>query len=417
MIVFRNPGLIDLGAVRTMGVSVKRPGSFGYFGTGLKFSIATILRGGGSITLFCGKEEHKFGVTPTMIRGESFNIVTMNGESLGFTDQLGKNWEPWMVLRELVCNAKDEAGEFFKGLEPYEWAFGDEETTIIVGWADLDKAYDQRDVLFAEGDVLLEADGIQIMAARPEGTKHLYYRGVRVYETKGPCRFRYNTTEAQTLTEDRTLASDWSVRYLISKTLLRCQDREILDAALTTGSGTFEWDLKFEDASWVTPSTQFIQAVLDARARKGVEVSPSAKAVVAKHVRSTSEETVQTVYRDRADTFNYAVEYLGELGIKLDDYPVVVLDELPGGTHSLAEDGRIYVTKALMHSSCRAIATHLLMRFIDLECVGLDDTASLLVPLLLDQHPYLKASPYSDDDELESALQIPSNTEFAEVGE
>lgn len=34
MIIFRNSGIIDIDAVRTMGVSVKAPGSFGYFEIG-----------------------------------------------------------------------------------------------------------------------------------------------------------------------------------------------------------------------------------------------------------------------------------------------------------------------------------------------------------------------------------------------
>ena len=96
MIVFRNTGLIDLTAVRTLGVSVKEEGAIGYFGTGVKFAIATILRGGGSITLYRGKDEHRFGTVSQEVRGQSFEVVTFDGAELGFTTALGRYWKPWM---------------------------------------------------------------------------------------------------------------------------------------------------------------------------------------------------------------------------------------------------------------------------------------------------------------------------------
>ena len=83
MLIFRNPGLIDLEAVRTLGVSVKLPGSFGRFGTGLKFAIARILRGGGSITIYRGLEAHTLGTVDREVRGETFQIVTLDGEPMG----------------------------------------------------------------------------------------------------------------------------------------------------------------------------------------------------------------------------------------------------------------------------------------------------------------------------------------------
>ena len=77
MIVFQNPGLIDLAAVITMGVSVKEGDTpIGFFGTGLKFAIATILRNGGGIELYRGGDKHVFGIEPGTVRGEAFDFVT-----------------------------------------------------------------------------------------------------------------------------------------------------------------------------------------------------------------------------------------------------------------------------------------------------------------------------------------------------
>ena len=46
MIIFQNKGLIDVHAISIMGVSVKEDNSIGFFGTGLKYAIAVLLREG-----------------------------------------------------------------------------------------------------------------------------------------------------------------------------------------------------------------------------------------------------------------------------------------------------------------------------------------------------------------------------------
>ena len=92
MIVFQNPGLIDIDAITTMGVSVKDGDSpIGYFGTGLKFAIATLLRNECSVTIYRGDEALCFTAEAIEVRGEAFERVCMNGQSLGFTTMLGRS--------------------------------------------------------------------------------------------------------------------------------------------------------------------------------------------------------------------------------------------------------------------------------------------------------------------------------------
>lgn len=47
MIIFRNAGTIDPKSITTFGVSSKEnPGAIGFFGTGLKYALAILLRHG-----------------------------------------------------------------------------------------------------------------------------------------------------------------------------------------------------------------------------------------------------------------------------------------------------------------------------------------------------------------------------------
>jgi len=109
-LTFFNETVLDPEAFKVMGLSVKAEGSFGMFGTGLKYAIATILRSGDSVEIVSNGNSFQFDYETRDFRGESFGFVRCNGEDVGFTTQLGKCWEPWMAYRELLCNATDEGG-------------------------------------------------------------------------------------------------------------------------------------------------------------------------------------------------------------------------------------------------------------------------------------------------------------------
>jgi hypothetical protein len=113
MIVFQNKGEIDIRAIKTFGVNSKdnKESAIGYFGTGLKYAIAILLRAGATVSILTGGKMHRFSTEQTKIRNDHFDIVRMNDEELGFTTELGKEWELWMAFREIYSNMLDEDGE------------------------------------------------------------------------------------------------------------------------------------------------------------------------------------------------------------------------------------------------------------------------------------------------------------------
>src|SRR6185312_10809566 len=116
MIIFQNLGEIDIAAVSTFGVSVKEGDNpIGFFGTGLKYAIAVLLRTGHTVAIHSGLTCVDFGLRKAEVRGQEFEFVTMAIDGgkpvdIGFTTQLGKQWEMWMAYREIACNCKDEGG-------------------------------------------------------------------------------------------------------------------------------------------------------------------------------------------------------------------------------------------------------------------------------------------------------------------
>ena len=118
MITFKNKGAIDVRAITTFGISSKEnDNAIGYFGTGLKYAIAVMLREGVNFSIVTGGKQYEFETRAETVRVDEFNFCFMRAggtgkfEQLPFTTELGKNWELWQAFRELYCNCTDENGE------------------------------------------------------------------------------------------------------------------------------------------------------------------------------------------------------------------------------------------------------------------------------------------------------------------
>jgi hypothetical protein len=409
MIIFTNPGRIDLLAVTTLGVSVKQAGSFGRFGTGLKFSIATILRGGGSITLHVGEDKvHLFDTRIENIQGQDFDLVTLDGEPLGFTTMLGRDWEPWMVLRELACNARDEGGDFYKEVPgESDWPGPDgEETTFLVDWPELDKAYETRGELFAEGEVIGVTDRIRALAGPGP---FMYYRGVRVRKLEKPAAFRWDLLAETVLTEDRVMTSSWNADQYIMEMAVKSDNADLVAGILLAGNQTHEGHLNFDRVSHIDPSRLFIDTILDARARKDPNLSASAHAYIMNSLRKSSDETVTRVHsRQVNDPFSRAIDMLEEMNVEFTSKSVVLVEELgtEGVAYSVADE-RIYITRALLREPVRVIAKTLLMAHTEAEFWGITEVTEFLGRALfasnkLSWDPPMKDSGWARDEAMEA---------------
>lgn len=238
MVVFKNKGNIPIKAVTTFGVSVKEEGAIGYFGTGLKMAISVILRNCGNITVYSGETEYKFTTENESIRGKDFNMVCMNGVQLGFTTENARNWEMWMAVRELYCNC----GEDYIGnsVSPAEG-----ETHIVVEDTDFESAYSNRVEFILSGKRLLWSNGkLEIYAG---ATDKLFYKGIKVHTARRPYCFTYNVLESLELTEDRTIASEFSTHWEVSRNVVECDVKAIINTICSCGEGYSEYYFNFSD--------------------------------------------------------------------------------------------------------------------------------------------------------------------------
>lgn len=279
---FSNPGEIDIRAVTTLGVNVKPEGNpIGHFGTGLKYAIAGVLRLGGSVGIWSGVKYYQFHSLAQEIRGKSFNIVHMSNIDgdfpLGFTTDLGRDWEPWMLYRELRSNALDEGGDL-------DWSDSREtpeagKTLIVVECEALHAVHMKSGEFWLRSEPIWSGHGLEVHDGR---SSILFYHSIRATAPDSgktaDWAWVYNITDQLKLTEDRTLASFYDAKTLIAKALARCDHPEVLARVLGNEAemGAFDFD------HWdITASPEFVDEVFK-RIERREKVPASARALVAR---------------------------------------------------------------------------------------------------------------------------------------
>lgn len=127
----QNSGILDIRLLSLMGGTTKDndPFKIGQWGSGLKYSIAYLLKNNIDFKVFIGEQEVKIETRSEVISGQPFEIIYVNGEKTSLTIKMGgDDWKPWTIIRELWCNALDQGGEY---REVTSCVDGEEDTTTF----------------------------------------------------------------------------------------------------------------------------------------------------------------------------------------------------------------------------------------------------------------------------------------------
>lgn len=234
-IYFQTNTDLDIRALTTIGVSVKGPGSIGFFGSGFKYALATLLRTGHEIWV---QERYakrvKFESKSVTIRDKPFSLVTCDGAELGFTTDMGPRWEPWMALRELIANTKDENGVYgLTQLPNYRYTIAVTGAPILEAWKDVDSIFlpDTR-------EPIMVCSGLEVYR---NFSPFVFYKGMRAGVLEPKSIYTYNILCDMQLTEERTLASpNFSISSDLRECLFNSRDPEIITQTLCAPKESFE---------------------------------------------------------------------------------------------------------------------------------------------------------------------------------
>lgn len=338
MIIFRNPGVLDIRAIKTFGLSSKEgQDKIGRFGTGLKYATSVIARHGGKMTIAAGPDVFTFGTAEDDFRGRSVTQLTMNGEALPYTTDLGRDWEPWMAFRELYANALDEGGDVARS-ETAQESCGDE-TVISVDLAAFEAIFFSMEEHFIgrEDAPLWKSREIEVYPGR---SLFVFYKGVAIMKLKEPAAFRYNLLGYVDLTEDRTAKYDWQVRNKIASALAVSDMERIVHAAVDQRN-TFEASLDYSSA---TPSDAFIGGAV----QMGANCNPTAMALVKAQLPQDADSfTVISTEHPGGENLRAAVTALRKAGGDLAKVKFVLADGMRFyGDHEVRGDA-ILINEAI----------------------------------------------------------------------
>jgi len=379
MIVFTNAGEIDLRSISTFGVSVKEGDSpIGFFGTGLKYAIAVLLRTGHEIEIHSGTEVVSFGLRRDAVRGQDFDFITMaTGDRepsvLGFTTELGKQWEVWMAFREIACNCKDEGGSGRHATSAPTPTAGC--TSIVVRGDEFASVFDDshRYILADE-----PWDTVGTGEIFNRHGHEIFYRGVRVLDLPRPSLYTYNLSAKLELTEDRTVKNQWEIGHRVAKIGLQSTNTKFIRDIITAPDNFFEESLDFH--GWgVAPSSEFIAAVGSCLSDKRIKVNASAMRVWKDATKQQFMPREVSLTKVQLMSLRKALAFCATIGFQIDGaYPIKVVESLGDGGMGLAEDGTIFIAERVFHlGGTKQLASTLIEEYIHLRHGWADMTRDL----------------------------------------
>lgn len=380
MIVFKNPGEIDPETIRSMGVSVKSESAIGFFGTGLKYALAILLRTGHDIKIHSGLQTYRFGIKRKAIRDKEFEFVTMNDEQLGYTTELGKTWLPWMAYRELYCNALDEQGQVEEhATEPIPRA---SETLVIVRGQVISQEHANREESFLIGrSPLFGVDGIEVYDGP---SPYIYYRGVRVHNLSRVSKFTYNILPHTELVEDRTLKNSWAAESAVAKAISGCKITSFLRAAILTGENYFEHHVGL---AYQIHSQEFKEIALQEYKLNPLAVNKS----ISDWVRTLPPcvvygRTDAALTRVQQSMLDKAKAFVAHIGFDHSPYHIRVVETLGPSVAATAlrDHAEIVIAKTVFEKGTKFVASTLLEEIIHLR-ESLDDETRAMQTYLFDK--------------------------------
>lgn len=365
---FCNPGEIDINAVTTLGVNVKSSDSpIGFFGTGLKFAIATLLRNGQRISIWSGAKFYTFLPEAMEVRGKPFERIVMLAEGgktpLGFTTDLGKNWTLAEAYRELYSNCMDEGGEITT--EPREPAEGF--TIISVSGAEFFSTHFSRDgfILNKEKLKLLEEGKAYEVQVYEGSSSAVFYRGIKVLTLEKPTAFTYNILSPLELTEDRTVKYDFQCIGVIQAFLaFECKSPDIIAATLLHDCRERDLGIPSHGA-W---SETFENTAVNIAATAPDSLEPNTREKVFRKTREITGKYVDfELSPDQKAKLDSTLSMLLSAGIPVLRYPIRFVESCGSGVVGIADlsSKTIFLARAAFSRS--DLATTILEEFYHLQ--------------------------------------------------
>jgi len=262
-LLIENSGELDISSLVLLGASTKRGDNskIGFFGSGNKYAISTLLRTGIPFKIYSGEQEVDITTEPVNFRGVEFKKIIINGVQTSLTTDMGPQWEPWMAIREWVSNSIDEGGynivssiDSMSGREGYTRFFVEHnEATMemIDNWNSY-FTFEREDIVCQnmEGKLFTQTD--------IDNNLVLYRKGIRVFFDKGiKSLYQYDIASFE-INESRLIDSLYTAEAATARFINGIGNVDVFKNILSTAfkDGTFEgrlpwrWAIRSLNPKW-----------------------------------------------------------------------------------------------------------------------------------------------------------------------
>lgn len=229
----QSKGEIETEAFTLIGASSKRNDAtkIGYFGSGLKYSIAALLRNNIDFKIFQGENEIKFDVVDKSFRNDVYKAITVNGKETSMTTTMGgSDWDiPFAPFREIYSNALDEDSDVL--LTTTTNLVGEIGTTTILieMTSAMTDFYNNINEYFCDKNpnVLTTNKFGTIYPKASNGFTKLFRKGILCYEDTKPALFSYNSPEF-TINESRVLNNQYGASASVARIWKASKNEELI---------------------------------------------------------------------------------------------------------------------------------------------------------------------------------------------
>jgi len=363
-VYLENDGVINLSAITTFGVNVKESDNpFGFFGTGMKYALAILLRENHKITIYAGEEKHEFTTIEKIIREKPFNIICLDGRELGFTLDLGKTWKMWQAYRELYCNTLDEEGVV--STDSCEPAAG--RTLIVVEGKEFFECHIKRDTIILRSTPKYQEASVDIH----EGvSSHMHMNTIRVRDLLRPSIFTYNMTSKIDLTEDRTAKYDFQPDGIVRLAVLHGENVEFITAFITAPEDTYEQELNCDQGD--QPGDVFM-ATVKAIGFKDI-TNASILSLYKKNTEKKKVPLPATMTDVEKTQLQRAIDFCNGLDYDVEKHPINVTDDLNPEVLGCVYLNEIYLSRRVFQQGTKQVAATLLEEHMHIEYKYADNT-------------------------------------------
>lgn len=251
-LMIENAGELDINSLVLIGASTKRDDStkLGFFGSGNKYALATLLGKGVNFHIFSGEEEVIVNTEDTEFRGVKFKKIIIDGHATSLTTDMGPQWEEWMAVREWVANSIDEGGHTIisdtpnvsgrAGFTRFYIEHVPAIKEVIDRWNNY-FTFDREDTVYKSGDDKIYAQ------SDPHEMLNLYRKGIRCYVAKGTKSLYQYDISTFKINESRLIDDMWGAGKEVMRLLNETSDVKVLQNILRNAAKDGYWE---RDFSW-----------------------------------------------------------------------------------------------------------------------------------------------------------------------